>query len=755
MPVLYSGRKRRADLKPSAFNVNSTDRTLEPLDLLKARFGYDSFWPLQEEIISHVLNRGDGLALMPTGGGKSLCYQLPALIFSGVTLVVSPLIALMKDQVDALNANGIPARFINSSLSGGEIEQVQREVRGGVVKLLYVAPERLPGPGFRRFLMDLDLSLIAVDEAHCISEWGHEFRPDYRNLVDLRRDFPSVPVIALTATATERVRDDIIGQLELQNGRVFRSSFNRSNLTYSVKPKADSWDELGSSLEKHQGQPTIIYCFSRQETEDLARRLNGTGFSAAPYHAGLDPATRRRTQDDFIRDRIPIIVATIAFGMGIDKPDVRLVVHYGMPKSVEGYYQETGRAGRDGLQSECVLFFSLSDRVRQDYFVGQIQDEGERRNAREKLDRMVDYAQLPTCRRRYLLEYFGESWEEENCGGCDVCLEPSREFDGTEIAQKVLSAVVKTDERFGANHVINVLVGSREKRVLAQGHDELSVYGIVREFSRDQMKEILGQLRAKGLLVRNEGELPTLSVSGDGWSVLRGREKVSLVKPAEETKPTRVAVREVLTQYDKGLFEQLRALRRRLAEERNVPPYVVFGDVPLRHMAASYPQSREEFARIHGVGEAKLDEYGPEFVEVIRGYVEANGVEAPAGPVPLFQARKRQSGTSRDGVSSSTYEKTREMIEEGLTLEEIAKGRGLARNTVVSHLENIVRRGVKVDLARMLPNGERFTTIELAFQESGGALLSPVKEILGDDYDYEELKLARIQLLQTGKLPGV
>ena len=431
-----------------------------------------------------------------------------------------------------------------------------------------------------------------MDEAHCISEWGHEFRPDYRNLVDLRRDFPSVPVIALTATATERVRDDIIGQLELQRGRVFRSSFNRANLSYSVRPKADSWDGLVSLLEKHRGQPSIIYCFSRQETEELAGRLNRMGFSAAPYHAGLDAGTRRRAQDDFIRDKTPIIVATIAFGMGIDKPDVRLVVHYSMPKSVEGYYQETGRAGRDGLPSECVLFFSLGDRVRQDYFVGQIQDEVERRNAREKLDRMVDYAQLPTCRRRYLLEYFGEKWGEENCAACDVCLDPGREFDGTEIAQKVLSAVVKTEERFGATHVINVLVGSRDKRVLRFGHDQLSVYGIVKEFSREQLKEIIGQLRAKGLMVRNEGELPTLSVSGEGWEVLRGHERVVLMKPVDRVRPSRSTVREVMTQYDKGLFEELRVLRRRLAEERNVPPYVVFGDVPLRHMAAAYPRSR-------------------------------------------------------------------------------------------------------------------------------------------------------------------
>lgn len=753
LSVLYSDCKARVRQVNNSYPLNAIDKIPDPLDLLKSRFGYEEFWPLQGEIIDNVLAGRDSLALMPTGGGKSLCYQLPALMFSGVTLVVSPLIALMKDQVDALNANGIPARYINSSLSGGEIEQVQREVKAGQSKLLYVAPERLPGPGFRRFLMDVELSLIAVDEAHCISEWGHEFRPDYRNMVDLRRDFPNVPVIALTATATERVRDDIIEQLELQRGRVFRSSFNRANLTYSVRPKADCWRELVSLLEKRRDQASIIYCFSRQETEDVAARLNKAGFSAATYHAGLDAGARRRAQDDFIRDRAPIIVATIAFGMGIDKPDVRLVVHYSMPKSVEGYYQETGRAGRDGLPSRCVLFFSPGDRARQDYFIRRIQDDAEWRHAREKLYRMVDYAQITTCRRRYLLEYFGEEWGEGNCGACDVCLEPGREFDGTEIAQKVLSAVVKTEERFGANHVINVLVGSREKRVIRSGHDRLSVYGIVEEFSREQLKEIIAQLRAKGLLVRNEGELPTLSVSAVGWEALRGREKVTLVKPAEAAKATRASARGAMTQYDTGLFEELRVLRRRLAEERNVPPYVVFGDASLRHMAAAYPRSRDEFARMYGVGETKMDEYGPEFVETIKDYVEAKGITVPAGPVPLFRGEGRRGASAHDGALRGTHERTRELVEQGMTLEEIAGNRGLGRSTVIGHLEHIVRQGIQLDLTHLRLDGERFARIAQAFRESGGWFLAPVKELLGDDYDYEELKLARLQLLQTGPHP--
>ncbi len=732
------------------------DSAADPIAVLKSRFGYDRFWPLQEEIIDNVLARRDGLALMPTGGGKSLCYQLPALIFEGVTLVVSPLIALMKDQVDALNANGIPARFINSSLSGAEIDRVQREVRAGRSKLLYVAPERLPAPAFRRFLHDLELSLIAIDEAHCISEWGHEFRPDYRNLLDLRRDFPSTPVIALTATATEQVRDDIIGQLRLGGSRVFQSSFNRSNLSYSVRPKADSWTELIALLERYRGRSAIIYCFSRQETEDLARRLDAQGFDARPYHAGLDPETRRKAQDDFIRDRVPIIVATIAFGMGIDKPDVRLVVHNNLPKSVEGYYQETGRAGRDGLPSECVLFFTLADRRKQVYFIAQIEGERERHNARRKLDKMVEYAQLPTCRRKFLLGYFGERWPGGNCGACDICLDLDAQFDATEIAQKTLSAVVRTGERFGANYVIDVLVGSRDKRVLALGHDQLSVYGIVKDFSKRQMKEIVGQIQAQGLLTRSEGDYPTLSLSPEGRAFLRERRRLTLVRPAEETRAAGPRRSPDSMEYDAGLFEELRALRRRLAEERNVPPYVVFGDVSLRHMAATYPRSKEEFSRITGVGEVKLDEYGPEFTEMIREYVEANGIEIPAdrwvaGPRP--RETTRSGGERPDaGPLSVTHQTTRDMLARGLSVVDIARERGLAWSTVIGHIERIVAKGEDVEVGHLLPEPERLREIEKAFGACGSALLAPVREYLGDGFDYEELKLARIHLHQQGRL---
>ena len=605
------------------------NKAADSLAILKSRFGYDSFLPLQEEIIDNVLARRDSLVLMPTGGGKSLCYQLPALVFSGTTLVVSPLIALMKDQVDDLNANGIPARFINSSLSASEIRQVQTHVQQGRVKILYLAPERLALPGFLRFLQSLELSLIAIDEAHCISEWGHQFRPDYRNLRQLRQEFPSVPVVSLTATATERVRQDIIDQLDLQRGQVFLSSFNRANLSYSVRPKSESWNTLLSLLRQGQHTPAIIYCFSRRETESLANDLSVEGLSARAYHAGLDPAVRRKTQEDFVRDRVPIIVATIAFGMGIDKPDIRLVVHYSLPKSLEGYYQETGRAGRDGLPSQCVLFFSVSDKISQDYFINQIADESEQATARDKLAKMVEFAQLPICRRRFILEYFGELWAEENCGGCDVCLQLVEKFDATEITQKILSAVIRTGERFGANHVVQVLRGSREKRVMDMGHDRLSVYGIAKDFGRPQMREVMSQLQSLGLLARSTGEFPTLAVSPEGREFLRNRGTLSLPRPAgisegRKLGPKRGSPSAATVDYDEDLFEELRVLRRRLADAQEVPAFVVFGDVSLRNMAATFPQSMEEFSRITGVGEVKLKQYGPQFIKAIQSYAGAN-----------------------------------------------------------------------------------------------------------------------------------
>lgn len=710
-----------------------------------------------------MLSGRDGLVLMPTGGGKSLCYQLPAMCLPGVTLVVSPLIALMKDQVDALNANGIPARFINSTLTSSEMELAQAEALGGRVKILYVAPERLALTGFRRFLGIVELSLIAVDEAHCISEWGHEFRPDYRNLHQLRREFPNIPVVALTATATQRVRHDIVEQLGLQKGQVFLSSFNRANLSYSVQTKERFWEKLLSLLQSHKGESTIIYCFSRRETEELAEDLKERGLLALPYHAGLEPEIRRRTQEDFIRDRAPIIVATIAFGMGIDKPDIRLVVHHSLPKSLEAYYQETGRAGRDGLPSECVLFYSYADKAKHNYFINQIEESREQQLAREKLDQVAEFAEIPVCRRRTVLAYFGEIWQQENCGACDVCLAATEEFDATEIAQKVLSAAIRTGQRFGAQHVSKVLRGSREKRVLDLGHDRLTVYGIARDFGEADLREIMSQLQARGLLARNEGEFATLSVSQKGREFLQQRQRLSLprLKSAIDVEAGRGnssppgalgSDSGETVEYDPELLEQLRTLRRELADGQNVPPFVVFGDVTLRHLAAFLPQSMESFAAMPGVGSAKLEQYGEAFVKSIRTYAESRGLPDRTAEMKRPRRRERNgegSRTSRGETSrSSTYERTRELLAQGLTIGQVAQERNLAETTIVGHLERLAAQGQLISIDHLLPEPQRLRQIKEAFDISGDRFLKPAWEYLGSEFSYDELRLARIFLQQ-------
>ena len=720
------------------------DRTsaLQLGHVLKSRFGHDEFRPLQREAVECALAGRDSLILMPTGGGKSLCYQLPALVLDGLTLVISPLIALMKDQVDALTSRGIPAAFINSTLPYPEVSRVRSEVLNGRIKILYVAPERLAQDGFRSFLRNIDLSLIAIDEAHCISEWGHDFRPDYRNLSALRAEFAATPVTALTATATERVRDDIAEQLGMREAQRFVSSFNRPNLNYVVKPKRGAFNSLTQLLGEHRGQAAIVYCFSRQDSEDLATRLSAQGFPAEPYHAGLDAHVRNRAQERFIHDEVPIIVATIAFGMGIDKPDIRLIVHYDLPKSVEGYYQETGRAGRDGMPSDCVLFFSFGDKIKQEFFIDEIEDESEKRNARLKLSQIIAYGDLQTCRRRFLLEYFGEEWNEENCGACDVCLDsqqPADEFDATEIAQKVLSAVIRTNQRFGASHVIAVLRGSKSARVREFGHDRLSVYGIGRDFSTDALKDIAGQLVARGLLSKG-GEYPTLSLTPAGLSFLNQRETLSLRRPKLPEQPPQVR-RALGLEYDEVLFEKLRHLRTRLADANGVPTYVIFPNETLQQMAAFLPHSPENLGRIDGVGPAKLAEFAGPFLKVIEGYAKTNGLAEKTVPGEPTKPRAPQR-------LGPTYMETKRLLDDGLSPAEIAQRRGLDPTTVLGHLDRLVSDGVRVDLTPMLPSTDRVATIEAALNTSSTDLLAPVRELLGDAYSYDEIRLVKMHLRQ-------
>ena len=717
------------------------------LEQLKAYFGFDRFLPLQEEIIAKVLDKRDTLVLMPTGGGKSLCYQLPALRFKGLTLVVSPLIALMKDQVDGLRANGVPAGLLNSTLTQEEATLVQDQARQGKIKILYVAPERLALPGFQRFLQSLDVSLIAIDEAHCISEWGHDFRPDYRNLKGLRKDFPGVPVIALTATATKPVREDIVNQLGLAEPEIFISSFNRPNLTYTIQPKTEPLGSLLHLLEKHQGGSAIIYRFSRKLTEETALELSERGFSALPYHAGLERDLRRETQERFIRDQVQIVVATIAFGMGIDKPDVRLVVHYDLPKTVEGYYQETGRAGRDGLPSDCVLFYSYGDRSKQEYFISQIEDDEERDKARTKLDQILALCDLQTCRRAYLMEYLGESWPKTDCGGCDICLLPREEFDATEIAQKILSAAIRTGERFGVNYLVDVLRGAANKAVRIRGHHELPVFGISKGIDADELKEMVRSLVTNGLLAQRGSGYPTLMVSAQGRKFLNSREKLSLTRPKQAApvlQATSGPDRE--TAYDTRLFDELAALRLEIATDREVPAYQIFGNKSLQQMAFHMPRNEAEFSRISGVGDAKLRDFSERFLKVINEYMQANGQSAAVEQVPVNAPKKRIRG-----ISMSIRE-TVDLISQNRSLDEVAEQRGISETTIRSHLERFVQEGGKIDLDHLMPSDVRRSRIEAAFKEMGEARLTPVRDALGDDYTWEELAVVRLALRQGQSL---
>ena len=728
------------------------------LDLLKRYFGYDRFRPLQEEIISNVLAGNDSLVIMPTGGGKSLCYQLPALRLEGVTLVISPLIALMKDQVDGLKANGIKAEFINSTLPYGEMVRIRGEALRGEIKILYVSPERLALDGFQSFLNSLKVSLVAVDEAHCISEWGHDFRPDYRSLGAFRRNMPDVPFIALTATATPRVRDDIVTQLGLRNPQRFVASFNRANLNYQIRSKRNSFGQLVELLESRRNQSAIIYCFSRKETEELAVDLQDLGLKARPYHAGMDANARRRTQEEFIADEFPIVVATIAFGMGIDKPDVRLVVHYSIPKSLEGYYQETGRAGRDGLPSDCVLFYSYGDKSRQDFFISRIGDDVERKKAIDKLAQVIEYCQLQTCRRRYLMEYFGDETaangaSPNDCQGCDVCLSPREDFDATIISQKILSAILKTGQRFGITHVSAVLRGGRSKRIRELEHDNLSVWGIAKDQSGDDIKEIANLLMAEGLIYRNSQEYPTLGVTAKGRKFLDERLTLTLSRPKRAERPRRERVASTQT-FNHELFERLRQLRLEIARELEVPAFVVFNDAALRDMAQRVPRNLEEFGRISGVGSVKLGQFGDRFLAEIQQYLKETP-DSTSVQRPPYSDRSKISVKRAVGRPGSTYSETRELLNQGMSVNQVAHRRGLSVGTIVSHVEMMVGNGIDVDLASSLPTTDRKVVIEAAFDQAGGlgAKLSSIYENVGDDITYEDIRLVRARLVQLNGNP--
>ena len=624
--VAYNGRGMETELLSGAGEPDLAG-------LLKRFFGYESFRPLQEEVMRDALAGHDTFVLMPTGGGKSLCYQLPALAKGGLTIVISPLIALMKDQVDALHEAGVAATFLNSTLNADEARRRLAGLYNGEYRLLYVAPERLVLPEMLERLAEWQPWLIAIDEAHCISEWGHDFRPEYRQIAELRGRFPKTPLMALTATATERVRADIVSQLKLREPKRYVASFNRANLTYRVIPRNQPLRQVLDVAKRHDGESGFVYCGTRNGTERLAKRLGEQGIRAVPYHAGLDADVRAKNQEAFIRDEVQIVCATIAFGMGIDKPDVRFVIHHDLPKNIEGYYQETGRAGRDGLPADCVLLFNASDVAKQTGFIEEKTDEHERTVARQLLQQMVHFAETSDCRRRSLLDYFSEAFTDKNCGACDNCLDPKETFDGTEAAQKFLACLFRIHEKsgfgFGLNHAVGVLTGADTEAIRKWGHDKISTYGIGDEFGRDEWKAIGRELMRLGYARLTPGRMSVVELTQDGREWLRSKEPLELTRPVV-AKPTS---RERRSRSDRAgeiecdeiLFERLRELRHELAAKEGVPAYIIFGDVSLREMARDCPATMEVFGLISGVGEKKKANFGKLFISEIAAYLAEKG----------------------------------------------------------------------------------------------------------------------------------
>ena len=609
---------------PTSIDIDTTLRDV---------FGFDSFRAYQREIIEHIVGGGDAFVLMPTGGGKSLCYQIPALHRPGTAIVVSPLISLMKDQVDALRANGVSAACLNSSLSAEESSAVFRDLRNGTLDLLYVAPERLMLDGFLDSLRTVPIALFAIDEAHCVSQWGHDFRPEYVKLGQLRERFPGIPLIAMTATADDQTRADVRARLHLNDAPVFIAGFDRPNIQYTIAEKRQAPQQLERFVAGHQGESGIVYCLSRKRVEQVAQRLKTAGVQAAAYHAGLPAPERTRVQDAFQRDEVHVVVATVAFGMGIDKPDVRFVVHYDMPKNIEGYYQETGRAGRDGLPAEALLLYGMQDAVTARMLIESGNNAEQVRIELHKLSAMTGLAEATSCRRRVLLGYFGEEMKDD-CGNCDVCLDPPQLYDATVDAQKALSAVYRTGQRFGVGHVTDVLRGSATDKVQQWDHDQLTVFGVGAELSRDAWMSVMRQLIHLGFLRQDIAEYSALKLTDNARELLRGEVGVQLTRPKPKAPKAKPARRSHGLPGDLGvdeeLFDLLRPLRRDLAAEQSVPAYVVFADRSLLDMAARRPRTCEEFLECHGVGVAKLERYGDAFLSAIAGLGETPSGDSAA-----------------------------------------------------------------------------------------------------------------------------
>jgi ATP-dependent DNA helicase RecQ len=729
--------------------------------ILKEVFGFETFWPLQEKIVAHILQKKDALVVMPTGGGKSLCYQIPGMIFDGLTIVVSPLISLMKDQVDQLREYGVPALFLNSTLSIEEYRANVLKLQKNHVRLLYLAPEALLAPRTLALLSALNVDCIAIDEAHCISEWGHDFRPEYRQLAAVRAAFPDAACVALTATATHRVREDIRQSLNIDDQSEYIGSFNRPNLFLEVAPKIEPLDQLLSLLKQYPNESGIIYCATRRQTDDLHSVLHRKGYSVRPYHAGLSEKERTDNQECFSRDDIRIIVATIAFGMGINKPNVRFVVHYDLPGSIDNYYQEIGRAGRDGLPAHCLLLFGYGDIQKVQFFIGQ-KTEPEQRVANSLLSQLMGFAETELCRRVPLLNYFGETGVPDRCGMCDNCRLGEEEKDLADLtipAQMFLSCVKRTGEFFGAGHVVDVLRGSNSQKVLKFGHETLSTYGIGKAYSAKQWRHLSRQFIQKRLL-SYEYEHGTLKLTPKGWEVLRGKDTVlGRLEEIQKDKGGVLKQREEESgPYDSILFETLRKKRKELADQANLPPYTIFHDRTLREMALYYPRTREGLIALYGIGKRKLEEYADVFLDIIRSHclehqiperqepavnqpTRTSSSAPPAEPAPVPPA---DSGKRRHLVIG-------ERFNDGRTIEQLAGDFDIRPETVLKNLHQCLSEDFPLGRDEFLMNSrlteDQQKAVLLSFARLGTERLRPVFDDLNGEISYEELHLLRLSYL--------
>lgn len=697
----------------------------KPLDMLKKYFGYSSFRKGQEKIIESIINKKDTFAIMPTGGGKSICYQIPALTMEGITIVISPLISLMKDQVDTLRENGVNASFINSSLSSREVNEVILGAVSGHCKILYVAPERLEQDYFKNTVKSLNISMVAVDEAHCVSQWGHDFRVSYKKIAPFIENLSQRPVVcAFTATATPKVKTDITELLNLQNPECFTTGFDRENLFFSVIKNENKRDFILKYIAKNKNNSGIIYAATRKEVDSLYEKLLRKGYSVGRYHAGLSDDERIKNQEAFVYDDIKIMIATNAFGMGIDKSNVRFVIHHNMPKNMESYYQEAGRAGRDGENSECILLFSGQDIHIQKFLIQQSIPSFERQKIElQKLNSMVDYCRTTSCLRKYILNYFGEEYPEDNCGNCSNCTNDSELVDITLEAQKILSCVYRMNQNYGLTLVSEVLKGSKTQRLMNFRFNNLSTYGIMSEYTLKDIVDLINALIADQYLALTETEYPVLNLTEKSYPVLKGAKKVMRKI---------IIIKEQSIAEDKTLFEQLKSLRRELAYSEKVPPYIIFSDSVLTEMCKYYPTNKDVMLSLKGIGEKKYEKYGSKFETLIKAYVKENNIVANS--IPLTNSHEASP-------KSKTYAVTFELYKNGLSISKIAENRNLSPKTIQDHLLKCAEEGLGVDLDSFIPQ-EYSDLIYEKIRILGTSKLRPIKEALPEDVDYMAIKAA-------------